>query len=164
MRNLRSDHRGVAGFFEEIPAAAVAIVVLLLFFSALLAGLSNFGTTQQTTNFSAQAETFLEGLLGYSNLTYQDQAGVFDVYSMLALSVQNLTYNFHPQFQYNITITDISMYGHHYNKVIGTASFPPNPNGLTNGWVRDSTSVDIWVPTYAFDEYHAAILTVEIWS
>lgn len=169
MRKLRLDRRGVAGFFEEIPAAAVAIVALLLFFSAMVAGFSNIYSRQQSSNFSAQAETFLEGLEGYQNLTYFDQAGIFDNYSVQALTVANLTYDFHPEFQYQITIQDVSNYhpyprGQFPTKVLATSSLPTGNSGLQQGMVTDSTTVSVWVFNFPFDEFHAATLTVVIWS
>ena len=71
MPHRRLGRRGVAGFFEEIPAAAVAIISLLLFFSGVLIALTNYSNRQQSSQFSQEAQTFLEGLLGYANLTYR---------------------------------------------------------------------------------------------
>jgi hypothetical protein len=170
MLKRRLGRRGVAGFFEEIPAAATAIVALLLFFSALVSGLGNLYTRQQSSDFSSEAETFLEGLVGYQNLTYLDQWGIFDNYSMQALTINDITYSFHPEFQYNLTISDISDYhpyprGKFPTKWLATGTFPTSTSGLQQGWVRDTTTVDVWVvPAFGFDQYHQATLTVVIWS
>lgn len=164
MRNHRLGRRGVAGFFEEIPAASVAIISLLLFFSGMLVAITNYSDRQQSSQFAQEAQTFLEGLLGYANLTYQGQYGVFDVYSMTALTLNDLTYDFHPSFQYSITITDTSLYPVHYDKTLATGNLPTGPNSLQTGYVSDSTSVDLWVFNFPDTEYHAATLTVVIWS
>ncbi|MDE1820643.1 MAG: hypothetical protein KGJ23_01285 [Euryarchaeota archaeon] len=164
MPNFRRGRRGVAGFFEEIPAATVAIISLLLFFSGILVALSNYTNRQQSSQFAQEAQTFLEGLLGYSNLTYLGQNGIFDVYAMEALTVNNLTYDFHPSFQYSVTVTDTSVYPLHYNQNWATGTFPKDTSGLQHGWVSDSTPVDLWVFNFGDDEFHAASLTVVIWS
>ncbi len=164
MPHRRLGRRGVAGFFEEIPAAAVAIISLLLFFSGVLIALTNYSNRQQSSQFSQEAQTFLEGLLGYANLTYRGQNGVFDMFAMMALTVNNLTYDFHPSYQFSVTVTDTSLYRVHYDISLATSQFPSNPSSLQNGWVKDSTSVTIWVPNFGQDEYHAATLTVVIWS
>ncbi len=164
MPHRRLGRRGVAGFFEEIPAAAVAIISLLLFFSGVLIALTNYSNRQQSSQFSQEAQTFLEGLLGYANLTYRGQNGIFDMFAMMALTVNNLTYDFHPSYQFSVTVTDTSLYPVHYDISLSTSQFPSNPSSLQNGWVKDSTSVTIWVPNFGQDEYHAATLTVVIWS
>ena len=164
MPKFRQARRGVAGFFEEVPAAVVAIIALILFFAAVLSGLTSYTSRQASSNFSQQAETFLEGLLSYHNITFRQQTGVFDVYAVMALTIANLTYDFHPPFQYSVTVTDISLYPVHYDKSLATSTFPTNSGQLQNGWVKDSTTVDLWVFNFPDDEYHAATLTVVIWS
>lgn len=168
MRNLRLGRRGVAGFFEEIPAATVAIISLLLFFSAMLVALTNYNSDQQESQFTQQAQTFLEGLLSYANLTCFggncNPAGTFDFHDVQDLTIENLTYNFHPPFQYSVSIVDTSLYTHHVDTTVATSTFPANPSALHLGWVRDSTSVDIWVYSNTYSEIHAATLTVVIWS
>lgn len=164
MRNLRRASRAVAGFFEEIPAAAVVLVSLTLFSAALAGGLKAHNEQQAASNFSAQAESFLEGLVDYQNLTYLGQSGVFEAAKVVTLTVSNITYDFHPPFQYQVSVTDISNYTAKYATTLGTAPLPTLSTYLKVGEVRDSTTVDIWVPTVTFGEYHAAVLSVVIWE
>lgn len=164
MPHLRHARRGVAGFFEEVPAAVVAIISLVLFFAAVLTAFSNYDTQQQGSNFSSEAETFLEGLLSYHNLTYNGETGVFDAHKMMALTVDNLTYDFHPPYQYSVTITDISQYPVQYDLTLATSSVPTSGSSLHVGMVSDTTTVVIWVPNFPNDEYHAATLLVVTWE
>lgn len=169
MRRPRLGRRAVAGFFEEIPAALVAIVALLLFFTAVLVGLNGYLQRQATATFDAQAETFLEELTGYANLTCGWGDGVYDSGCVQTLTIVNLTWTFHPQYQYFVEVTDISTYAAHYNNEWQTAALPADLNSLRIGEVKDSTSIDIhaWItppfgPPIPTD--HAAILTVVIWE
>jgi hypothetical protein len=164
MPTLRQARRGVAGFFEEVPAAVVAIISLVLFFAAVLTAFANYSSQQQSSSFSEQAETFLEGLLSYQNLTFHQQSGVFDVHKMMSLTSENLTYNFHPPFQYTVTITDISQFLVKYDKTLSTSSAPASQSSLHAGSVSESTTVDLWVPNFPNDEYHSATLNVVIWE
>lgn len=163
MRNLRRARRAVAGFFEEIPAAAVVIVALTLFTAALVGDLQAHNAEVTASDFSAQAETFLEDLVDYKNLTYLGQAGVFDSAKVVSLTMSNITYDFHPPFHYNVTIRDISNYTAKYGVMVGPQP-PTNPGSLRIGLIHDQTTVVVWVPTVSFDEYHTAVLSVVIWE
>lgn len=164
MSRLRRDNRAVAGFFEEIPAALVVMVTLILFFSAALTGLRVHTEELNASDFEAQAETFLEELTGYKNLTYQDRQGVFEAAKVTTLTVANITYDFHPPFHYRVVIVDTSAYAAKYNLTLATGPIPASSSALKVGLVSDSTPVDIWVPVLTSDEYHTATLTVVIWE
>lgn len=164
MRHLRKHARGVAGFFEEIPAAAVVMVMLILFFSALFAGLKVHAEQLNSSNFASEAETFLVGLEGYKNLTYDDNLGVFEASKVSSITASNITYDFHPPFNYQVLIIDDSQFTQKYNQTVETAKLPTVTAGLTVGLVRDSAPIDIWVPELTFDEYHTAVLQVTIWE
>ena len=137
---------------------------LLLFISALVGGLQAYNEELNASNFASGAETFLEELVGYQNLTYLNEPGVFDAAKVTSLTVSNITYSFHPPYQYMIQIIDVSNYTLKYNATVQTSPVPTNPTSLKLGLVRDSTTVDLWVPELTFDEYHAAVLTVVIWQ
>jgi hypothetical protein len=164
MLRLRRGRRAVAGFFEEIPAAVVVITAFLLFMSAMIGGLRTYNQELGASNFAFQANSFLEELEGYKNLTYLNQQGVFEAAKVTTLTVSNITYDFHPPFNYNVTIIDLSNYTVKYNMSLATSSFPTTSASLKVGMVRESTTVSIWVPELTFDEFHAALLTVTIWE
>jgi hypothetical protein len=164
MLRLHRGRRAVAGFFEEIPAAVVVITAFLLFMSAMVGGLRAYDQELGASNFAFQANSFLKGLEGYKNLTYLNQQGVFEAAKVTTLTVSNITYDFHPPFNYMVSITDLSNYTEKYNMVLNTSSLPTSSASLTVGMVRESTTVSLWVPEVTFDEYHAALLTVIIWE
>ena len=163
----RMGRRGVAGFLEEVPAAWIVITALFLFFAALFSGLNSFERRQQNVTFAEQAPLLLSDLRDYKNLTYQGEVGVFDVFKVLNLKTSNISYDFHPSFQYRVVITDISSYPHAWltqPKVVETAVPPTNPSGLKQGFVTSVSPVDIWFPGVPYGEYHTATLSVEIWN
>jgi hypothetical protein len=164
MPRLRRDNRAVAGFFEEIPAAVVVMVSLILFFSAVFSGLRVHTQELNSSNFESQAQTFLAELTAYKNLTYENRQGVFDSTRVTTLTTANITYDFHPPFNYMVVIDDTSAYAAKYNLTLQTAPVPTTSAALKVGLVSDSTPVNIWVPDLTFDEYHTATLTVVIWE
>lgn len=163
----RMGRRGVAGFLEEVPAAWIVITALFLFFAALFSGLNTFEKRQQNETFADQASLFLQDLRGYSNLTYQGEVGVFDVFKVVNLTSSNITYDFHPAYDFRVVITDVSSYPHAWlnqPRIIETGTPPKTLNGLTQGLVTSETTVDIWFPGVPYGEYHTATLMVEIWD
>ena len=163
----RMGRRGVAGFLEEVPAAWIVITALFLFFAALYAGLSDYEKRLQNENFVDQAGLLLQDLRAYSNLTYQGEAGVFDIFKVLNLTVTNITYDFHPSYDFRVVVTDVSSYPHAWltqPRVIETGTPPINLNGLKQGLASAETTVDIWFPGVPYGEFHTATLTTEVWD
>jgi hypothetical protein len=164
MLRLHRGRRAVAGFFEEIPAAVVVITAFLLFMSAMVGGLRTYDQELSASNFASQANSFLQDLEGYKNLTHLGETGVFEAAKVTSLTVYNITYDFHPPFSYSVKVTDLSNYTNRYDVWLNSSSLPTNPASLKVGLVEESTTVSIWVPELTFDEYHVALLTVTIWE
>ncbi len=171
MRGKRS-RRGVAGFFEEFPVLIVVLAALLLFLATAVSAFESLSQKQQNAQFSQQAETLLQAVLGYQNLTYQNQRDLFQSSKVVNLTFVNISYDLHPPSGYEIQIIDISPFHIHYNRTVDScqqsystgkppACIPPSGYRLSNGIYVAESPVTIFVTD---QEYHDATVVVSVWS
>ncbi len=169
---FRRSHRGVAGFFEEFPVLIVVLAALLLFLATAVGAFETLSQKQQSAAFSQQAETLLGAVLGYQNLTYENQKGLFQSSKIANLTYANVSYDLHPPSGYEVQIIDLSPFHIHYNRTVDscqqsystgtpTPCIPPPGYRLSNGIFVAQSPVTIFVTD---QEYHDALVVVSVWS
>ncbi|MCL4324541.1 MAG: hypothetical protein M1144_03655 [Candidatus Thermoplasmatota archaeon] len=168
----RFSRRAVAGFFEEFPVLMVVLAALLIFLATAVSAFENLSQKQQSSQFSQEAQTLLQAVLGYQNLTYQNQQGLFQSTKVVNLTYTNISYDLHPPSGYEIQILDLSAYHTHYNRTVDSCKqsyssgrYPaciPGPGvHLSYGVYAAQAPVSLLVTD---QEYHDALVVVTVWS
>ncbi len=156
---LSKDNRGIAGFFEDIPALIVVVIAIGMFTVIMVHAYAGYVAQQNALRMYEDCREFTQSIRTYDSLIYQSQEGMFDVQKMETLTNETLEYDFNRTslgFDYQILIRDVSDYPKPIVKSFGTFHIPPNIGKITI-----TSSINIRVSS---DEIHAAQLIVTIWS
>ncbi|MEM2899467.1 MAG: hypothetical protein QXT63_01630 [Thermoplasmata archaeon] len=157
----RFSRKGVAGFFEEIPALILATIGMSIFFITALMAYSNYMGQQETIKFIDDANAFSKAIRNYKGLVYDADGhpieGRFDHYKVPNLNVTNVSKDLNVKIKnrhFIVKIEDVSDYDTHYNVTIESSS----REGLRRTEVLSTVYIRV-----TDDESHLARLTTVIW-
>jgi len=151
---------GTAGFFEDIPVLIVVLIATGIFLYSLVHAYVVYLDNVEYQSMNIEVMDFQDAIRGYEGLTMEFEEGVFSGDKLVSLSLEDLKKDFNPKvlgYQYQVSIIDTSSYQNslEYTKFYATSE-PPSRGELYS----TTTSVLIAVE----ETYHAAQLTVSIWS
>lgn len=156
---LDKDNRGVAGFFEDIPALIIVVIAIGMFTVSAAHVYAGYVAQQNTLRMYDDCREFTQSIRTYDGLTYRSQEGMFDIQKIESLANETLEYAFNRTslgFDYQIIIRDVSDYPKPIMKSFGAFIIPLDISKITI-----TSSVNIRISN---DEIHAAQLIVTIWS
>ncbi len=139
----------------------MSVMAFLLTLAAILTGVQLSAHRPALEALVTDARGMVQDLLGYTNLTHLGQFGVFDAQKVLALTENNLSWDFQPSFAYQVSIIDRSPYGTHYNNTIESAPVPLQKGSLQVGIDVQVAPIDIWVNA---NDVRAGALEVTVWE
>jgi hypothetical protein len=159
MRRRRD--RATAGFFEDIPALIVVTIGLGIFFSSAIYAFVNYHKSSSSTSFVDYAHDFADAVRSCPALLYDDNnaplSGVYDYEKIQHVSLLDLNRTLNCPYFYSINITDVSDYqDHRCDRRIESATYLDSPIRI-----RVSLSATVRVD---LSQYHASLLTVEVWQ
>jgi len=162
---LRWDRRGVAGFFEDIPALIVIVTGVGIFLSSMINAFTNYQNKQYEDEPEEETQILLESVISYSKLKrsgYKD--GTFDLGKLRKMTSENLTRDIHSDFEYEVKVEDVSDYPDKQNFTFNTSE---KPTGDVDLIVSLHYPINIYTSTELHQKetsIHGAILTITMWK
>ncbi len=150
--------KGVAGFFEDIPALMIVTISLAIFIIIVLSVFSTYYNAQVYIKMREDGESFSRAVRSYDGLKadYWSRAGVFDSKKLISASAENISRDLHTSYRFSIEVEDVSEYQTKYStKIISGLEF------ATSTKITVTSGANIYVSD---TELHCARLRVSIWG
>ena len=124
--SFEEDRKGVAGFFEDIPALMVVTIGLAVFLFSLASGLSGYLHHHEALKEHGEGVDLVQALRSYQGLIYEDLEGVLDGEKVSTITFEELILDLDPRhlgYDYTIQITDLSGKGNagNYTRTFNTS-------------------------------------------
>ena len=120
--SLGKNRRGVAGFFEDIPALIVVVLGVGIFLASMIKAFTYYQTSQYENEPEEEAQRLFEAFISYPALKregYKD--GTFDVGKLRNLTMEQLKRDIYTDYEYWIYIKDVSFYPNQKGFVFNTS-------------------------------------------
>lgn len=154
---MRSDDKGVAGFFLDVPTLLVIIVAIMIFSLSLFHNHTVYIQNQKEEDMYKNLDDFISSFRSYPMIA--ENTGVYSSDNLRSLneSILNKSYPVESMgFEYKISISDNSLYDSHHSYEFSTAEIP-----LDKETYSRSTSVVI---RDDIGRAHLSSLKIMIWE
>lgn len=165
--HLTINARGIAGYYEDIPALILVTIGMSLFLISAFNGYIAYVNAQERAKLTADALEFVTVLQSYDGLLYEPQMrmGLYDAQKVQTFAsnesyaLMKLNSALRVGFDFRIRIVDMSDYPVKFDLYINSSAMLPSA-ALKLGRYSIESTVNIYV---ASTEVHAAKLIVTIW-
>lgn len=154
---MRSDDRGIAGFFVDIPALLAIIIGISIFTLSVYNAQLSYIERRNDDLMVDKLDDFMRNFRNYEFIS--ESSGTFSAENIASLNLSILTSRYSPDslgFHYKISIEDHSGYDEDHSTVFQTERLPKNKDVYSK-----TSSVLISCP---MGRKHLAELQIQIWE
>jgi len=152
---MRGDRFGAMGFFEDYTAMVVVVITITIFLATAVPMMYTYIQRNDQYHMEDEASEFLDIIRSSSLLILDDREGVVDMTLVNTIVPDDLIVTYNTDFDFIITIRDVSSYNVENRTVLRAGTGNPEGNVYCC-----SSPVALW---YESTEVHSGILEVCIW-